>query len=119
MSGLTLIQKMEARSKVYEKIQDRINQWATTDTIQAEVLAKTAAEAVHASYPQYEGAFDALVLCRINRDVKTKAGLAFKRGDYAIRSDHPVSVLDTTVTVYSVRNSMLTAVKLSDVEGIL
>lgn len=55
-------------------------------------VLKTAAERSVASYPQYRGHFDNYILVRIRRTVRTKFGVAFEKGDYAIAAPqaHPV-----------------------------
>ena len=83
-----------------------------------EALKATAAAQV-AQYPQYAKHFDRYCLVRIKRDVTTKAGLAFARGEYAIAS--PVAkpsswTSEKFVTVWSRKNEIDTSVKSADVE---
>jgi len=74
-----------------------------------------------ARYPQYTGHFTSYRLVRIKRDVKTKMGLAFARGEYAIatevRDELPgLPSSGKFVTVWSRRNEIDTRVRVTDVE---
>ncbi len=85
-----------------------------------ESLKATAAAQV-ARYPQYRGHFASYRLVRIKSDVKTKAGLAFARGEYAIATERKDELpgLPSSgkyVTVWSRRNSVDTSVRVTDVE---
>jgi hypothetical protein len=84
------------------------------------------AEADHAEWPQYQGHFDAYVLVRIRRKIKTKMGVAFEKGEIAIakpkgRTEKIGGYADLTLdsrTVYSVRNKCDTAIFASDIEAV-
>jgi hypothetical protein len=74
-----------------------------------------------AQAPQYENHFKGYRLVRVKRDVKTKAGLALTRGEYALATEHrdelpglPSS--GKLVTVWSRRNKADTSVRVADVE---
>lgn len=74
-----------------------------------------------APHPQYAGHFANYKLVRITSDVRTKAGLAFKRGEYAIatkpREELPhLPSSGRFVTVWSRRNKVDTSVRITDVE---
>jgi hypothetical protein len=85
-----------------------------------ELLASNAAAAV-AQYPQYEGFFDDNVLVAIKRDVVTKGGPSFARGDIVLAQPiprvHP-SVDGPTVdfTCWSPRRDVHCAVPAADLE---
>jgi hypothetical protein len=79
------------------------------------------ASAQVAQYPQYKGHFAGYKLVRIKREVKTKAGLAFAVGEYAIatsvRDELPnLPSSGRFVTVWSRRTKVDTSVKTTDVE---
>jgi len=83
-------------------------------------LKATAATQV-AQYPQYRGHFAGYRLVRIKSDVKTKMGLAFARGEYAIATEHKDELpgLPSSgkfVTAWSRRNKIDTSVRVIDVE---
>jgi hypothetical protein len=74
-----------------------------------------------ARYPQYKNHFTSYRLVRITRDVKTKMGLAFARGEYAIATEKKDELPGLPsngkyVTVWSRRNKIDTSVRVSDVE---
>lgn len=80
---------------------------------------RTIAAAQVAQYPQYAGHFDHYCLVLIKRDVETKMGLAFVRGEFAIAS--PVAepspwTSEKFVTVWSRRNEIDTSVRSADLE---
>jgi hypothetical protein len=82
---------------------------------------KTIATEQVAQYPQYKGHFARYRLVRIKCDVKTKAGLAFARGEYALATEKEDALpgLPSSgkfVTVWSRRNQVDTSVRVSDVE---
>ena len=81
---------------------------------------KDAAAAHVARNPQYRGHFASYRLVRVKSEVKTKLGLAFARGEYAIANDRdpePTRVrCEKFVTVWSKRNQADTSVRASDVE---
>jgi len=91
-------------------------------TATLESLKVTAATQV-ARYPQYKNHFASYRLVRITCDVKTKAGLAFARGEYALatpKKDELPGLPSSGrfVTVWSRRNQVDTSVRVSDVEWI-
>jgi hypothetical protein len=74
-----------------------------------------------ARYAQYAGHFTSYRLVRVKSDVKTKAGLAFARGEYAIaieRKDELPGLPSSGkfVIVWSRRNQIDTSVRIVDVE---
>ena len=82
---------------------------------------KSIATSQVAQYPQYKGHFADYRLVRIKREVKTKMGLAFASGEYAIattvRDELPnLPSSGRFVTVWSRRNKVDTSVKTADVE---
>ncbi len=80
---------------------------------------KAIAAAQMAQYPQYTGHFDRYCLVYVKRDVTTKVGLAFVRGEYAIASPiaEPTSwTSEKFVTVWSRKNEIDTRIKSADVE---
>jgi hypothetical protein len=85
-----------------------------------ESLKVTAAAQV-AKYPQYRGHFANYHLVRVTRDVRTKLGCAFVRGEFAIATKRKDDLLGLPssvrfVTVWSCRNQVDTSVRASDVE---
>ncbi len=83
-------------------------------------LQSTATDQV-AQWPQYNGHFAGYKLVRIKAEVKTKAGLAFTQGEYAIATPHrdPLPGLPSSgkfVTVWSRRNKVDTSVRVTEVE---
>jgi hypothetical protein len=81
---------------------------------------KATAAAQVAQYTQYKNHFTGYRLVRLLRDVKTKAGLAFTRDEYAIaterRDELPgVPSSGRFVTVWSRRNKIDTSVRVADV----
>lgn len=93
---------------------------ANTDFSATLTNLKTTAASQVARYSQYNGHFAGYRLVRIKRDIKTKMGLAFARGEYAIgidRDQEPGRVrCEKFVTVWSKRNQIDTSVRGSDVE---
>lgn len=77
------------------------------------------AEAQNAEYPQYRGHWDGpeWIVVRFNRDVRTKMGLAFRKGEYALAqavSKAPGEGLYPNVpfrTAYSTNNRIDTSVR--------
>lgn len=81
----------------------------------------TTAAAQVARHPQYRNHFTGYRLVRVKRDVKTKGGLAFARGEFAIAAEKKDELpgLPSSgrfVTVWSRRNQVDTSVRVSDVE---
>ena len=84
---------------------------------------KATATAQVAKYPQYKNHFTTYRLVRIKSDVKTKMGLAFARGEFAIATEKKDELpgLPSSgkfVTVWSRRNQIDTSVRVGDVEWI-
>ncbi len=82
---------------------------------------KVTAAAQVGQCPQYTGHFASYRLVRLKCDVKTKAGLAFARGEYAIATERRDELpgLPSSgrfVTVWSRRNKVDTSVRAADVE---
>jgi len=85
---------------------------------------QSAASAQMAQFPQYAGHFASYRLVKIKCDVKTKTGLAFKRGEYAIATlpHEEIPRLPSSgrfVTAWSRRNRVDTSVRVADVEWLL
>ena len=94
---------------------------ATIDLPATLTTLKTTAAAQVARYPQYRGHFTSYRLVRVKGDVKTKAGLAFTRGEYAIATEKKDELpgLPSSgkfITVWSRRNQIDTSVRVGDVE---
>lgn len=92
-----------------------------TDLAATLTCLKTTATAQVAQWPQYKNHFTGYRLVRIKNDVKTKGGLAFTRGEFAIatekRDELPgLPSSGKYVTVWSRRNKIDTSVRVSDVE---
>lgn len=87
-----------------------------------EALLSTAAAQV-AQYPQYASHFRGYILARVKRDVITKAGLAFKRGEYVLAAPKvAVPRLPSTRefhTAWSRRNAVDTSILAADLEYVL
>jgi len=88
---------------------------ATLDSLRAVAAAQVS------RYPQYAGHFADYRLVRIRKDVTTKAGLAFRHGEYALATEHRDELPDLPssgkyVTVWSRRNRVDTSVRVADVE---
>jgi hypothetical protein len=79
-----------------------------TPTLLKELAARTVAQ-----YPQYANHFDGYVAVRIKRDIRTKMGLAFQKGEIAI--GRPAAEGDYR-TVWSAKNKVDTSVRASHVE---
>lgn len=82
---------------------------------------QSTATAQVSQWPQYAGHFAGYKLVRIKRDVRTKGGLAFKQGEYAIGTPHRDELpgLPSSgkfVTVWSRRNKVDTSVRATEVE---
>jgi len=98
---------------------------ATNIDIQStlEMLKLTAAAQVE-QFPQYAGHFANYRLALIKRNIRTKMGLAFVRGEYVIAVESPAVVrdgvveLDARITAWSQRNRCDTSVRISDVEWV-
>ena len=75
-------------------------------------LRKQAAQQV-AQYPQYAGRFDAMVIARAKRDVRTKAGLAMKKGEVVLVEAGVFGNGEFT-TIWSMRNKVHTSVRTRD-----
>jgi hypothetical protein len=83
-------------------------------------LQSTAIQQV-AQWPQYTGHFSGYTLVRIKSEVRTKAGLAFTRGEYALATKHcdELPGLPSSgrfVTVWSRRTKVDTSVRATEVE---
>lgn len=83
-------------------------------------LQSTATQQV-AQWPQYAGHFSGYKLVKIKSEVKTKAGLAFARGEYALATKHSNDLpgLPSSgrfVTVWSRRHQIDTSVRATEVE---
>lgn len=82
---------------------------------------RAAATAQVAQYPQYKDHFTNYRLVRLKREVTTKAGLAFRRGEYALAIEKKDVLPDLPsngkfVTVWSRRTQVDTSVRATDVE---
>ena len=82
---------------------------------------KATAAAQVSRYPQYKNHFTSYRLVRLKTEVKTKMGLAFTRGEFAIATAKKDELPGLPsggrfVTVWSRRNQIDTSVRVSDVE---
>ena len=82
---------------------------------------KAVAAAQVSQHPQYKGHFTSYRLVRLKCDVKTKAGIAFARGEYALATEKKDELPGLPsngkyVTVWSRRNQVDTSVRVTDVE---
>lgn len=86
-----------------------------------ELLATLKAKAASqmAQYPQYKCHFDNYVLVRIDRDIGTKLGLAFKAGEYAIMPPDLFPSLSNYTLVWSMLNSCGTAIPRRAIQHII
>lgn len=80
---------------------------------------KAKAEDQMAEWRQYDGHFDNYVLVRIDRDIRTRSGLAFEENEYAIMYPDRCPSLSGYVTVWSVRNGCDTSVPRSAIQHIM
>lgn len=84
------------------------------------ILKQRAAKQVE-MWPQYAHHFDKYVLCRIKRDIRTKMGTAFLKGETSIcRPQKGFGMLGgyQTVDVWSMRNGVDTSLSASDVQTV-
>lgn len=78
MAQLTSLQRMQETSKTYTKLQEQINRGVfPLNTLP--LLAKMQV----AEYPQYNN-FDKWATCIVTKQIVTKSGLCFDRGDIAL-----------------------------------
>lgn len=86
-------------------------------TVAAQVRAVAAT--AHAAYPQYNGYWDGAEwrLVRIRRNVRTKAGVAFCKGDYTLLR-HAEYADGPSETAYSIRNQCNTGLLVRDFEEV-
>ena len=94
----------------------------TEQTLKLRNLAKAAAGQV-AEFPQYANHFDGRRLARVKRNVATKMGTEFVKGEIVLAVDRAMfpESLDSdagewTVTAWSMLNAIDTSLKGSDVE---
>jgi len=90
-----------------------------TDTKATLEFLKATAAAQVAQYPQYAGHFDRYVLARVKRDLRTKLGLAFAKGEFvAVAPDGHFNLPNTTKfrTAWSRSNKCDTSIKERDLE---
>ena len=74
-----------------------------------------------AKYPQYKNHFAGYRLVRVKSEVKTKMGLSFAKGEFAIATEKKdvlpgLPSSGKFVTVWSRRNQIDTSVRVTDVE---
>lgn len=89
-------------------------------------LIVAAADEAHEMYPQYAGHWNGpeWQLGEVARQVRTKSGVAFRRGDIVIfreRTEEELRAIPETagfVTAYSVRNGVDTSIRECDVHAI-
>lgn len=90
--------------------------------IKQELVAQ--AESQLAQYPQYEGHWDDWTVGLVKRDIKTKAGLAFRKGDAVLVQPIIRDLTESSfakrknklgVTAYSFRNRCDTGLWLDDI----
>jgi hypothetical protein len=94
---------------------------STIDLNATKESLKAVATAQVAQCPQYKDHFANYRLARIKCDVTTKAGLAFRRGEYvlAVEKTDELPNLPSSgkfVTAWSRRNKIDTSVRIADVE---
>jgi hypothetical protein len=115
---MTIQERIATERLAGQQAQAAVNRAAATAPI--EVARATAA--IHGAYqlgawPQYEGHFeDYTCLVRIKHRVRTKMGVAFEPGDYAITNAKMVQ--PGYLTVYSLRNGIDTSVSVFHYEVI-
>lgn len=93
-----------------------------------ELLALRAqANAAHSQYPQYRGYWDTWVVGTVKRDIRTKLGQAFLKGDRVLVQREIRDITDVTfskrkdtkfLTAYSFRNRCNTSVSLKDIADV-
>ena len=70
-------------------------------------------------YPQYDGHFEKYQLVLVDRDIRTKMGLAFEANEYAIMKPDRFPSMSNYVTVWSMRNGCDTSVPRSAIQHII
>ena|ERR1019366_8346365 len=88
------------------------------EPLRLELIERAAASM--AKYPQYNGHFLDYMLVRVNRDIKTKAGLAFSKGEITIAKPD-AAILEFSfdakligksfLTVWSFKNTVDTSIQ--------
>lgn len=112
---LTIGQKLDNRERVGAKLQQQINETATHDYREALHCLRFSAETRTAEFPQYNGKWDNAVLVRLKKQVRTKGGLQFGKGDITIAyNDHSQS--DYPWTAYSLRTGYSVALDTGHIE---
>jgi hypothetical protein len=86
----------------------------TNANIAANVKAQ--AEATHAAFPQYKGHWDGWVLVEVTKNIKTKLGQAFRKGEKSIAMRETDGELAGCWAVYSVSNKVDTIVNAKHVK---
>ena len=109
---LTDGQKLLSKRRVYEELQRAVN---LVSNPASQAMIEAIAVAIHAPYPQYQGYWANWRLVRVLRQVETKAGVSFEKGDKAIADG---LVRQGHRTVYSIRTGMNTSVHAGDVESV-
>lgn len=92
-----------------------------TDIKHTLAFLKATAISQVAKYPQYLGHFERYTLARVKRDIKTKMGLAFTKGEFVIVApDGEFHLPGTTKfrTAWSRKNAVDTSIKASDLEAV-
>lgn len=95
-----------------------------TDTKATLETLKIRAAAQVAQYPQYAGHFAGYRLARVKRDVRTKMGLAFKRGEFVIAVErdashpHGSTLTSEFATAWSMSNAIDTSIRMRDMEWV-
>jgi hypothetical protein len=91
---------------------------ATIETLKLRAAAQVA------KYPQYAGHFTGYRLARVKRDVRTKMGLAFKRGEFVIAVErdashpHGSTLRSDFATAWSMLNACDTSIATKDMEWV-
>lgn len=77
----------------------------------------------HEKYPQYAGHWDGFKLVRVKKNIRTKMGIAFVKGEVSIAQDATKNLLPKyaeevagCVSVYSKRNSIDTLIDAKNIE---
>ncbi len=81
-----------------------------------------AAEIQMSPYPQYKGVFQSYVLAKVNRNVKTKMGVAFSKDELVICDPTPNysgTQCRNYITAWSWKNKVNTSIPASSIEVVV
>lgn len=123
--GLTIIEKIRSREKAMAWVQESINN-SLADRLSLKRSLIQSATTAMADFPQYAFLYEQTEewnVVRLNKNIVTKGGTAFKKGDIAIvRPRRPCIDLPVEGPVWdswSVRNNCLTIIPLNATVEIL